>query len=375
VGTKGMYEVTSGAALLYAEPDASGTPLCAIKGGVRFHGVPYTFGKSCITSKTWLMLHTDDVPPPLLCFGKEAGSNERRGHTAKQGIDEMSFRIGNAVVPRALIPRNMKDIQLVDTDKQFMCSGSVTSVSFFVGYPNIQHDLRFQVYRRVRGDIFRLVEESPAIACPESGVQTYVMPTPLSVARDDYVGWSHLGSGMISFDSGGNNMRWNTGRQGKDVNIEMKNGGSFTFSYEVTFKNHCTGHMLYKASAPAPLFHSPEISAAETLWLRLDEKCIIRIRDLARYKQSERRADDDNLAATTSIEFPKSSHSRSQMLPAISPEASRMSLTQSMSALDSPMSEWSKKGNGCWTNFTKYGPCHAPANDNCGRWRQLNTMK
>merc|ERR1719217_596436 len=102
----------------------------------------------------------------------------------------------------------------------------------------------------------------------------------MPVARNDFIGWSHLGSGMIAFDigQGCNNVRWNFGRQGRDTNIEMKCGGFRTFSYEVTMVNTSTGHGMYKASAPAPLFHHPEISMARTLWLRLDDQCIIRIR-------------------------------------------------------------------------------------------------
>merc|ERR1719316_38913 len=168
------------------------------------------------------MLKTDDVPPPLLCFGKEAGGKDAslvkgapHAHQGRGGISEMSFRVGNDVIPRPLTPRNMKDIQFVDTNKQFTCSGSITSVKFFVGHPNIQHDLRFQVYRHVRDSIFRLVEETPPIACPESGVQTYVLPVPVRVARNDYVGWSHLGAGMISCSNGGNTVRYRLGRQGR----------------------------------------------------------------------------------------------------------------------------------------------------------------
>merc|ERR1719223_983549 len=107
----------------------------------------------------------------------------------------MSLTVGNPVIPRELTPRNMKDVQFVDTERQFACSGSITSVKFFVGYPNIQHDLRFQVYRQIRDDIFRLQEETPAISCPEAGVQEYVLPNPVRVQRGDFVGWSHTGSG------------------------------------------------------------------------------------------------------------------------------------------------------------------------------------
>merc|ERR1719440_1411631 len=101
IGTKGMYEVTTGACLTYATPNATGTPLCAIKAGVRFHGVPYTWG-SGMTKKQWIQLHTEDVPPPLLCFGKEAGLKQGyedpiRAHVPKRGIDAQSLTLGNAV--------------------------------------------------------------------------------------------------------------------------------------------------------------------------------------------------------------------------------------------------------------------------------------
>jgi len=372
VGTKGMYEVTSGASLTFSEPDATGTPLCAIKAGVRFHGVPYTFGNGH-SRKEWIMLHTEDVPPPLLCFGKEAGlqvgkdSAERRAHNPKSGIAAMILTLGNPVVPRKFTARNMKDIQFVDTDKQFACAGSIAGVKFYVGYANIQYDLRIQVYRRVRDDIFRLITESPPIACPDSGVQTYMMPKPLIVSRGDYIGWSHNGAGMIAYDTGGNNVVWNIGRQGKGVNIDMKNSGSLTFSYEVMYNNHCEGHMLYKASAPAPLFHSPELDYAQVLWMKMDDKCVNRVRDLERAPKS---ADDDELG----IEYCRSqSRSQSQLLPPISGGMSKMaSISQSMNELNSPYSEWVKRGNGCWINYRRYGPRRDPPNDNCGRWRQLN---
>jgi hypothetical protein len=367
-----MYEVTTGAALLFAEPDQTGTSLCAIKAGVRFQGVPYTFGTG-INAKVWIMIHTDDVPPPLLCFGKEAGQPERgRPHVPKPGIAEMTLKLGNGVIPRELTPRNMRDIQFVDTERQFMCAGCITSVKFFVGCPNIQHDLRFQVYRRMRDNVFRLIDETPAIPCPESGVQKYVLPVPMHISRNDYIGWSHLGSGMIAYDNGGNNMRWSMGRQGKDVNIDMKYGGNFTFSYEVTYKNHCAGHMLYKVSAPAPLYHNPEIKSAERLWVRQDEKCIARIRDLA---PASWRGGCDSCDEDEVVPYVKNPQSRSGLLPPISPELSQsqsMSISASMSALDSPMSEWAKKGRGCWISYRQFGPNHSPPNDNCGRWRQLN---
>jgi len=407
VGTKGLYELTSGAALLYSEPDASGTPLCAIRGGVRFHGIPYKFGVSEVTAKKWVMVHTDDVPPPMLCFGKEAGQAERgRAHIPKEGIAAMSYLLGNGAIPRPLkdilirqpdgtfekdgtfdkegvfsfdirkaIPRairHLRDVQFVDTDKQFRSAGSITSVTFFVGYPSIQHDLRFQIFRRTRDDIFRMVGETPGIPCPEGGVQTYVLPVPLAVARNDFMGWSHLGSGMIAGEEGGNLVKWNIGRQGKDVNINMKNSRRFTFSYDVTYQNHCLGHMLYKASAPAPLFSNPEVSEADaTLWCQLDEKCIVRVRDIVR---EARGVDDDDIVAAKLLK------KRSQAsLPPISPEFSKMSsnkmsLTQSMKALDSDAATWLTKGKGCWINYRRFGPVNAPPNDNCGRWRQLNSM-
>merc|ERR1711924_13083 len=170
-------------------------------------------------------------------------------------------------------------------------------------------------------------------------------------------------------------VRWNVGRQGKEVNIDMKRSGSFAFSYEVTYKNHCPGHMLYKVSAPAPVFSNPELKESKVLWTRLCEKTILRVQDL------HRSTGDDGDDAE--VERPRplmASMSQSQLsLPPLagSPLAANSfmsksaSIGDSMNALNSSMEEWCSRGKGCWINWRQYGPRHSPPNDNCGRWRQL----
>jgi len=131
--------------------------------------------------------------------------------------------------------------------------------------------------------------------------------------------------------------------------------------------------MLYKGSAPAPLFHSPEISDTDTLWIKQDEKIIIRMRDVVDRGSWGGRQDESD----ATVEYPKRPLTQSQMLPPIAGELSKMSsLSKSMSSLDKSMSEWCKTGNGCWTNFERFGPLKGgPPNDNCGRWRQMNSFR
>lgn len=64
---RALYEVASGLVAVRPAPRASSAAMCVLKGGVRFYGVPYQFGRS-----SWLKLQTYDVEPPLFAASGNA---------------------------------------------------------------------------------------------------------------------------------------------------------------------------------------------------------------------------------------------------------------------------------------------------------------
>jgi hypothetical protein len=361
IDSKAVYEVSTGTVPVFGEPNKYDTPLLTIVAGVRFLGTPIEFGPR----RTWLRIHTEDATPPMLCLGREAGIGHEHPHIHTSGVPKLGLTLGNEVSARANMS-TATDIQVVDTSKQFLVAGSIKSVRFFVGHPQIHPDLRFQVYRNVRDNIFRLIDESPAIACPSVGVVTYDLPNPITVQRHDYIGWSHLGPGAIPYDEGGNVVRWKRGRQGRNVNISMNRSAARTFSYEVIFENMCPGHNHYKVCAPSPLHSTPDLSSARDLWVELDEKAIVRRRNKERMRDGFKVFEEVTHEVSMSPKKGKSSDSLSQ-LPPILKSASKLSSPSKASSTE----DWSKNHTGAWMNTRQYGAWHSPPSMNCGRWRQL----
>mmetsp|Transcript_92200 Transcript_92200/g.144731 ORF Transcript_92200/g.144731 Transcript_92200/m.144731 type:complete len:396 (-) Transcript_92200:47-1234(-) len=362
VDSKGVYEVRTGTVRVFGTPNMFGTPLCTLKAGVRFLGTPFEFG----SRRTWVKICTEDAPPPMLCLGREAGIGTEHPHIPMAGVPTHSLTLGNEVCGRARLS-TASDIQVVDTDKRFRVSGSITSVRFFVGHPQVHPDLRFQVYRNVRDNIFRLIDETPAIACPSVGVVTYDLPSPMYVQRNDFIGWSHKGPGAMPFDQGGNVVRWNNGRQGRNVNINMNRTAERTFSYEVVFENTCLGHSHYKVSAPPPLHSTPDLTLERDLWIQLDEKAIGRRRNKEKSSKSFAQVSVD-----VSIKPKKGKLSEAELPSPLPP----ILTSTSTSGLSSPSKtssteDWSKMHAGAWMNLRHFGVHHSPPSLNCGRWRQL----
>lgn len=378
IGTKGMYEVNTGCVIMYAEPSANSHPIGVIRGGNMFYGTPISVGTGLL-KKTWVRVLTHDVPPPMLCFTREAGLGVIHPHKPKAGVTNLTLTLGNRVAERGGTI-NTTDIQFVDTDRQFRVSGSVTSVKFFVGYPSLQADLRFQVWRHVKGTIYRLVNETPAIACPSVGFQTYVLPEPMQVFRNDCVGWAHTGAGMLSYSDGGNAVRWKVGRQGVGASVDFVKGGARTFSYEITFHNASPGHMAYKCSSPSPTCYFDGMGSEDVIWVEYNEQKLTRRREMTRGPSETPEVGFDEMddpratgMSTPDIHWQKAAKTMTKKW-ALNPEASSGRSTYSnfhqSRFSSSTMETWSKSGPGSYVNFGLYG-IRSPANDNCGRWRQL----
>lgn len=220
------------------------------------------------------------------------------------------------------------------------------------------------MYRNIRDDIFRLIDETPAIACPSVGLVNFDLPKAMLVQRNDYIGWSHKGAGPMPYDEGGNVVRWKNGRQGRDVNITMNRTAARTFSYDIIFENTCPGHDHYKVGAPSPLHSTPELISARELWVQLDEKAIVRRRD-----KGKRAKHFPELSIDVSISPKKGKSSEADLrspLPPIYASTSSLSSPSKMST-----EEWSKTHTGAWMNLRRFGVNHSPPGLNCGRWRQL----
>lgn len=377
IGTKGMYEVSTGNVIMYAEPSANSFPLGVIRGGVCFCGTPISIG-SGLLQKTWVRVFTQDVPPPMLCLTREAGLGLAHPHMPQSGVATMTLNLGNEVVGRGNTV-NATNIQFVDVDRQFKISGSVTEVRFFVGYPSLQADLRFQVWRHAKGNMYRLVNETSAIACPSVGFQTYVLPEPMHVLRNDFAGWAHTGSGMLSYSDGGNSVRWKFGRQGVGATVDFAKGGHRTFSYEMTFHNASPGHMAYKCSSPSPTCYFDGMGTEDVIWVEYNDKKLTRKRDMTRGASEtpagfpHNRGVSKDSQLLTDIHWQKAVTTMRRRWP-LNPEASsgRSAPNFKQCRLGSSTKEsWSKLGPGAYVNFGRYGSQHCLADDNCGRWRQL----
>jgi len=360
VGKKGLYEVTTGTTPVFREPSAAGITLFTLKAGIRFHGTPVTFAPRRI----WVKICTEDSAPPLLCLGREAGLGEEYPHLPEGGVPKFTLTLGNPVIERPKMS-NLTDIQCVDTSKRFPVAGRILSISFMVSRPRIHPDLKFQVYRSVRANLFRLIDETPAIACPAVGVMHYALKRPLEVQRNDLFGWACKNSNSIPYTEGGSTIRWSHHCQGTGVTIDMSKRCERTFSYEVTYENSCPGHKHYKGSAPPPLHSDPDLGSAKQLWVQLDEKCINRIRDQERHSIQD--VNMDEIIGHARNSPTKSDGFEAGLSTSLPPILSSVSSRSRMTTTD----EWCKSGAGGWINFRHYGVHHSPPNNNCGRWRQL----
>merc|ERR1719454_954282 len=111
----------------------------------------------------------------------------------------------------------------------------MTSVRYYVSRAN-QAGQKFQVYRPVGSNTYRLVQETEALASPTANtVVTQQLATPLEYEAGDFIGWVHAGQGTFPF-TGGGSVRWRYGTQGVGSDINFDGAGSRVYGYEATVR-------------------------------------------------------------------------------------------------------------------------------------------
>ena len=110
--------------------------------------------------------------------------------------------------------------------------GYISRIHLHVGRAH-QADHKFQIYRSVGANRYVLVAESDAIVSPALGCHMFALTKPLKFEAGDFVGWYHRGQGTITYDEGGNAVRWKYGREGVGREINFDGGGARTYSYRL----------------------------------------------------------------------------------------------------------------------------------------------
>jgi hypothetical protein len=121
-------------------------------------------------------------------------------------------------------------------------------VKFYVASAN-RAGLKFQVYRPVSGNTYKLVGESQVIACPRAKVvMDYTFSSPIVFKTGDFIGWAHSDGGTFPFVSGGQNIRYSGGMSAVGDSIDFTGATPRTYPYEVSYATTTTT----TASAPVP---------------------------------------------------------------------------------------------------------------------------
>ena len=117
----------------------------------------------------------------------------------------------------------------------FDTDGELRSVKFYVASAN-RAGLKFQVYRPVSGNTYKLVGESEVIACPQARVvMDYTFSSPIVFKTGDFIGWAHSDRGTFPFVSGGQNIRYSGGMSSVGDSINFAGVTPRTYPYEVSY--------------------------------------------------------------------------------------------------------------------------------------------
>ena len=126
------------------------------------------------------------------------------------------------------------DIQFIDIGSgRLSGTGTLDAVAFQVVRAN--QDVRFQIYRPVGGNVYRLVSESQVVYPDSTGEHGYNLDTPLAYQDGDYIGWVHTGKGTFPFVTGqGGNVRWKAGVESVGSDIDFNGQDARIYGYRVT---------------------------------------------------------------------------------------------------------------------------------------------
>jgi hypothetical protein len=116
-------------------------------------------------------------------------------------------------------------------------TGTFDAVTFHVSREH-QDGLKFQIYRLVGGNVYKLVSESQALPSMTTITQHNLVPS-LAYQDGDYIGWVHEGQGTFPFTSpgttdGSNLVLWKYGIEpvGSDINFDGQ--GERMYGYRAT---------------------------------------------------------------------------------------------------------------------------------------------
>jgi len=157
------------------------------------------------------------------------------------------------------------------------------------------------------------------------------------------------------------------------------------------------GLHLYRDSVPKAMHQHDQTALLEatSLWIRADEKSVTKLRDApdpwGMYSAPSQRApvstdaSDDSYGHVQNQALDIHIKDFQQRLDAKEREMAALSPTSGQ-GIPSPQSvgghshttvhdnaHWARYGRGAWMSFGRYGVTGLPANDNCGRWRQLGS--
>jgi len=171
------------------------------------------------------------------------------------------------------------------------------------------------------------------------------------------------------------------------------------------------GQRLHAQSTPTALCPDAGLDLAGDVWVQHDAQCIHRLRDKARQrkKNGEQYAESDDGASEggtpDSVRFARrqyelfgnqhggirspsslgspsrrsavaatgtmpSKDATAAVAAAAAVKASNPRLSHSTSTAET----WASCSKGSWCNMRRYGVNHSPPNNNCGRWRQMNSV-
>lgn len=156
------------------------------------------------------------------------------------------------------------------------------------------------------------------------------------------------------------------------------------------------GLHLYRDSVPRAMHQCDQTSlqSSANLWIRADERCVSKIRDAPhpwgyiepadaqRAVQPPASDGAQNQALDFQIaDYESRLDAKNREMVALScsgPSADAKGITSPASLGGSHLAvqdtaHWASYGRGGWMNFGRYGVTGLPANDNCGRWRQLGS--
>jgi len=142
---------------------------------------------------------------------------------------------------------NARSIQFIDLGAgAFESAGELRSVRFALVRQN-QAGLKFQIYRPVRGNTYRLISETETLETTSNSrtrrpTVTLDLAQRLQFQAGDYIGWVHQGQGTFPFTGrSGGDVRWKRGIQSVGSNIDFDGQGNRVYGYEASYSPWATG--------------------------------------------------------------------------------------------------------------------------------------